>query len=611
MSKIKQLSRLGILLSLTWSLFSCGIPQPSSLQLSADTQKPHPQNALISNNFRSILLGQLQQTTAANQYDAAALQQISIPVDTTKLNDLFNGLNNSSLATIDETFKKLTLTDIMDPNPNNESTNVNIDDIQNPITFVLITGVMSEFIKYEVYENIFDKYQDSQAAKQWRRLTSEKGADPLLIDSVLDLQNVQGRTGFGRNAVPLNKMLDITSIDDSNGNPKIRFVKLKVSFLSLETLGSLSDTAQNYNRRLTKAFKALGGDLPNLFLVGYSRGGPIALEMLAQARKSQTPWLKNVKGMLAMGGVLYGTSEADAIFAPVVNKQYTNEAQKQVAVINEYLLGSGSQPGLQLIDSSKMLLGLANLKIIFSNTQAYFNAWDALNNKPASQEQGTSTLGIMQKLRAAKGRLDELKKGLARKKTSMDFDSILHNTSSAMFDKFNFNITSFFDVNAYNDNIIRFRAMLTATIVAVKGLSTASRLTWWKENTLPSGLKYYAIGATLDADQGIFQDFITYNSQTESGNTQLNNNINFRANYGFQLNDGAVPLHRAIFWPRITKAISPQNDLDAKLLGIVGTTHYGLALPYALGDKEQASNPYPREALLRAAAIIASMEMKN
>lgn len=605
--KLKHLqANLICLLTLIYLLTGCNGSSKSGIQ--SVTQPPTPvskNKQLIAAEFRALLLGQIEQIAEENQaYSPPQLAQISIPLNFDSVNTLFQSINQPQLKLIDDTFRTMQLTDMNSANLHDQAKQFKIDAIKQPITFILIPGVMSEFIKYELYEDIFDK---THATSSFRKMWEQKQrAASKVVDPRLNLNVVNSDQSIGHTDVMLNQLIDVTSIDDAAGNPKIRFIRMKVSFLSLETLGTIKDTAQIYNRRLTKFFRAIGNVMPNIILAGYSRGGAVALEMLSAARKSQPNWFPNVKGMLGIGGVIYGTPSADILFQPAINGVYVNDSQKQIAVINHYFLGTPETPGLTLLDQQKPILHLENLKSILHNAQQYMSAFSILKGEETpsdSEGAANSFLAVMKKIKGMQRQISAIRSSINQTQNSTDFDAMFNNALNAMFEKFNFNITSFFNVQEYNHNIIRFRRLLTAMLSAVKELSTAERLKWWQEHDLPAGMKYFAIAATLDADLNLFQDQITYRSDTESGKGQLNNNVVFRKESGFNLNDGAMPLHRAIFWPQLSAALNPRNKIDATLLGICGTTHYGLALPYALGSKEQGANPFPREALIRAAAI--------
>src|SRR5262249_35860618 len=90
----------------------------------------------------------------------------------------------------------------------------------------------------------------------------------------------------------------------------------------------LDDRAQLMNRRLSKYVKLTGEQ--DLVLIGYSRGTTYALDMLAKAKAQNLPWLKNVKGMISLSGVTWGSTSADATVNPNAPIYHTVQAADQL-----------------------------------------------------------------------------------------------------------------------------------------------------------------------------------------------------------------------------------------------------------------------------------------
>jgi hypothetical protein len=81
---------------------------------------------------------------------------------------------------------------------------------------------------------------------------------------------------------PLSELIDAASIDDANGKPLVKVILFNTKLGSLESLGDNGKRAEIFNRRLAKYLQLTGDQ--NLVFLGYSRGTPLALEMVAQAK---------------------------------------------------------------------------------------------------------------------------------------------------------------------------------------------------------------------------------------------------------------------------------------------------------------------------------------
>jgi hypothetical protein len=82
---------------------------------------------------------------------------------------------------------------------------------------------------------------------------------------------------------------------------------------------------------------------------------------------------------------------------------------------------------------------------------------------------------------------------------------------------------------------------------------------------------------------------------------------------GHKVNDSQVAIERTIFWPDIIESLRPSNaGVRAKSLAVVGTHHWGMALPIVgkivnidktSGKGLMQRNPFPREALFKAMTL--------
>lgn len=195
-----------------------------------------------------------------------------------------------------------------------------------------------------------------------------------------------------------------------------------------------------------------------------------------------------------------------------------------------------------------------------------------------------------------------------------------------------------------NLNIRMFQFLFKTVWNGASQLGTLQRLNWLMDNAdrLPTDINYYSICAILDnPESDFYQSGINFGYNSSKDETFLNgswsdlknvgqfdkqNNIypdglNFTF-AGSLWNDSQVDWYRTLLWPTIVKAFAGINgDTDfkfhAKLLGIVRTHHWGLALPFASPEQTKIDpitgmraknptktydnvNPMPRAELLKS-----------
>ena len=131
---------------------------------------------------------------------------------------------------------------------------------QRQITFVVVPGVLGEFIETRAFEELFAR--NSTFKMQWQKLSDGANAS----DSRFNLESNSEK------AEKLSNLINAASLDDSSGQPLFKIIILKTHMGSLESVGSNVDKAKIFNRRLQK-YMNLTQDR-NLVMLGYSRGTP-------------------------------------------------------------------------------------------------------------------------------------------------------------------------------------------------------------------------------------------------------------------------------------------------------------------------------------------------
>ena len=251
-------------------------------------------------------------------------------------------------------------------NLSNAPSNVNQNQVlslakQRQITFVIVPGVLGEFIETRAFEELFAR--NSAFKIQWQKLADGAGAN----DTRFNLESNSDKTE------KLTDLINAASLDDSNDQPLFKIIILRTHMGSLESVGSNVDKAKIFNRRL-QMYANLTQD-KNLVMLGYSRGTPLALEMVVQAERERLGYLGQVKAVVSYAGVVMGSSLAD------VTDDLSSESGKMMAAAK--VLQSELQSSQTIFDRPVKFAAnsAAIAKFLFVlNTNSKFDSDAFLNN---------------------------------------------------------------------------------------------------------------------------------------------------------------------------------------------------------------------------------------
>jgi hypothetical protein len=523
-------------------------------------------NADGSKEFRSFLNAALDGNWAREDLDQIVYLPTDLVSSVPAAKDAKDFMNQ-----ISSDIKKVTATQLYMKGKGTPLAPLNFDQAalsENPITFVIVPGVFGEFIKVRPFEEVIGR-NDSSTRDEFRSKLANASED-LKQDKTMELKKIVDEDpNTGKVNKPLDELILLSELKGKNGAPMANVIEFAMPFMSLESLGSNESVANTYIRRLEKYFAVMG--VPeHMVFVGYSRGTPLGLEMLSQAKNK--PWIKNVKALVAHGGVIYGSGLADDIDKPgTANHRQVAAAQR-------------------LRDSLKETRGmgrLARIKTVAKNTAAWakFAATMAKSDPdaPGGDTGGNGATGMNGMDFRDPGRM------------VLDIGSQL-------------GIKKFF--SGYSDNITRLKYVIDQLLDASRELKTSSRLQWWKTHTVPSHITYYALTAVMpDPDKEPMGDEISKSKRSfdSSSSDYVHLLASARALFqasGALCNDSQVTVEKARFWPRLPQLLNPaQPAMRTRFLGVVGTHHWGIALKTVSKMSDGAVNPFPREALLRAYAM--------
>jgi len=413
-------------------------------------------------------------------------------------------------------------------------------------TIVIVPGLFGEFIETRAFEEVFAR--NSSEKTKWQKMVQNK----MMVDDQYNLE----KDAFQK--ARLADLIDVASIDDKKGNALLKLVILKTATGSLESIGSGEEKAQIFNRRL-QMFINLNKE-ENVVLLGYSRGTPLALEMIAQAQEKKMPYLSKVKAVVAYAGVILGSSLADVTDDP------------------------NSASGRQFVAVKKLLADLQTSDSVFDRT------WKGPQNAFA---------------------IGEFFASLAR---TSDFDpnSFLNTARSGDFQSASMLIAKILrdltamSVTDFNGHVVRVRKFVSSILASVEDLKTKNRINWFKTHTLPKNLKYFSISAAMVdpakslQEKKIFEKNIGYNATLDDESLQGNRRAYEKAT-GFAMNDSQVAIHQSTFLPKLIESLNPQNaNLNTEALALMQTHHWGVSLRTVNVMRDGRVNPFPRENALLA-----------
>ncbi len=271
---------------------------------------------------------------------------------------------NNAYCLLQHTFDNLSDSDLKLENTPTKFIN-NFDVAKNNLKesdtlVVVIPGIFGEFIEPVAFGEIFGQGltkvdngnkepEESSFAKAFNKWISDnkdtEDVKELLTSKRLTLKDIntenyplftirEKKLYYDKN-ININDWIKVSSYDDADRKPLFKVAIMGLAPMSLESIGKQKNLAITYLRRLNKFMeiykKMNNGKYPGkIVFVGYSRGTPIAYEMLSilfnqnlnnsdgtqEASKNiqinAQEWKTHLKAMLSLGGVSIGSSLADA-----------------------------------------------------------------------------------------------------------------------------------------------------------------------------------------------------------------------------------------------------------------------------------------------------------
>ncbi len=417
-------------------------------------------------------------------------------------------------------------------------------------TFVFINGLASEFVETLPFAELFE-IKNSELAEKWATIVEQLRP----MDHVFDL------TLNAEQNIPLKELVEVRSLVQNN-HTLFNFIYLKPIYRSMESIGTIAHSAQIYQRRIDKILPLLG-ITDNVYLFGHSRGTAIALEMLSNAKDdpAKNPWFNATRGLISLSGVIFGSEMVDSLLHDEKKPTYNQLHAIEVFLDEAHILDGDM--------GQKAKIFAHNLKLI-------------------------GDLGLSFGAMSLKGYDPEIMKALTQ--TTPHQLKELFKVIIGPFLKWNQSPGQF-----YNENLLKLKIFLQGIYEGLNELSSQSRITWWERHSIPGGdFLYYAIPTSMNPND-LSEDL--YHQDTLDFKALKLGYLAFRKDFGFDLNDSQLPMHRTIFWPHVIHQLNMRSPLiKTKTLSVLANHHWGVTMQTVQETRAKTKNPFPRLAFLKALA---------
>ncbi len=465
--------------------------------------------------------------------------------------------------------------------------------VRNPVHIVIVPGIFGEFIPVSPFEEVFRV--GGVASVDWEKKLKAAEADPSKADLVKD--KVYSTSAVSVIDKSMRELMRVGSIDDAQGRALVTITYLKPPLGSLETFGTLDENADYYLPRLEKYFKLIG--VPkHLYVMGYSRGTATALNLVTRAQAAHASWIPQLKGVVTLAGVVYGSQLADAAFDP------KGPQRPLLDNLNDFIENTLESCPEGDTSASIALRARNYAHWVFFLTREALLARHMGNENAALKREGIETANA--DINSLYNFMRRILFGDPQKWLAGDVDGLIDLSAP---------------ISQHCENVARGKTAVRQLLKGVTTLTTQSRIDWFKSHTLPSNIRYFSITGTMgDATpDGAQPNPLVLNPVANDIHS-----LDFRSlrgNYydllnasGNQLQDSQVAVQRGLIWNDVNHAINPaQQPLKTYNMGTVGIHHWGLSFPRAYSSNDGLeANPFPRTLLLEAiGTFIAQVESRN
>lgn len=530
---------------------------------------------------------------------------------------------------INETYKNFSIEDFFNVEPSTKINKKNFlqnislikEDLkENPTIIVVLSGIFSEFIDSIPFQEVFYP-KENPTQKYLKQLASKNpiwGMDyhDYLPNTTMDNLSLEE---MGSKTVTLDELIRINMLQvDELSIPTLFMETPRFSF---ESIGDQYKIAKHYVRRLEK-FANLwqqNNQIKRVILLGYSRGSTIGLEManLIKNKNSSHPFKTKLKGVISLGGVLYGTHLAQEALSSIMNNGLKS-TDPQNAKILFYLSTLANNLEYAQSNTYQNEELFRKSKIFLKNTMEWLKFFKNLGLELALGDVLEPNLDIKStfNFQTFQEKVIQLILNTSSFR-SLDKNITLEFLQMLLFNSFH--LKSFY--KEYDLNIKKFKITVDKIIISLQQITIDKRMAWWKKNKIPTkNILYWPITAiTTSANATPLSNHIINNPWTYVPNhldDWLMRHCHDRLAKlsGSTLNDGQVFLPYAMFQDELNAQLNPyyvKNKIKGPIPLILGVNHWGMAFPIVHPRTDSLMNAFPRKELLKSLVLFLTKKIKN
>lgn len=478
---------------------------------------------------------------------------------------------------------------------------------EHPITLILLPGIFGEFIPLRPFEEIL--FKGGKFAETYQPKLDRELARVFVLPEEVHY--------FKR----LSEVVDLASYDrDGRSLVNLAFFKPRIEHngkqvYTMETLGATKDNVKYYYDRLTRLMSTLEPkDKESVYIVGYSRGTVVGLELLRTIGEKRPEWASSIRGLVSLAGVYWGTETADAVVPGPWLKEhlanpelYLEDPTESVRHFSEACKEIAEET---MNPNQKLFCGLANRSRV-----------DQLSINPETVKDFFSSVRNLTSEFLAATSLPKMEAEAYTGENSVDEGVDLN--VFGYFGLFARYLSEWVEATEQaktmtqnlpvNERFLRRFHMLLAHVYAgTASLTVESQEQWLAQSgeDLPEWVKLYSIVGTMP----------------DAAITNSDNTLSLSTAYGFEgygydtydfryvlrgayydlldvdptpINDSQVSVSSSVFQLGAQRAgFFPSIGDREQVIAVLGTHHWGLAFPTAFPDKQH--NTFPRDALFKA-----------
>jgi hypothetical protein len=510
--------------------------------------------------FRSLYADELQQLG----FDDASIQRMHFPL-TQEYREFLERCDQGArdIRSCDEEARRFKPSSLLEASLNTGLPEPPAAPAGQEPTFIIFPGYIAELAEIVPYKDIFTA--DSRLQKTWRKTLARASSSDRFARhySVMDDAWVQS---------PLAEQIAAASLDDAEGQTRLKLFVMTPRRGSLESVGSLADNADVMIERITQLDRLLPLEGP-VYILGYSRGTNVALEVASRLSelKKTTRWADHIQGIVSLSGPIFGTPLSDPQDPPA---------------------------GFPVTTLARISGQLKSCEAGESPRQR----WAKIQKNARVWKEAITT--IIADSQALSGPPELAWEGI--KPEAIHLKSALEVLKGVLFDDL-FRLSK--PVREYCENLRRFQLFAAKVFEGSEVMTTDQMESWFRTHTLPEDLDYISVHASMmDAsrrDQVVFegQNKLSYDVGSPDLQLSRTNFYQIVASSGLEMNDGFVPVHRGSFYPGLHQRLNPlQKPYATRTIGVLWQHHLGITIPAGIATADGGVSPFPRRAFLSALA---------